>query len=962
MNLKLPANPNFKRLLISILSIFAILVIALPVIQAAYAVTSSPFLGQWQAAGIDGSNIRLTVSGPPSGPLQITWTGSSIGLCDKEAGIAFGTGQLNESDPNLLEADLHLECFTSAAASDFHFMWRFHPVTNTLSGRYDDGVVTVWRRLGLPVPSPALNLRVNYDDNWVESFYKAGHMAWITITERDGVIIKATAKVITEPKEYWEGEPGFQSTDSIWFDANGNQMENPPDIQPYDWVFGWLDNGASAHVQIGEIRGIVGLPTDSIEGTILAPWITDPVHVECFDWSSGGNPFGDKDAGHILTDDTHPYACTWAGEWDIQSGQNVGVGYSGPDGNWVATAFFTTHPTIGVYVPGVIEGYDWPMGSTITLEINRDEYTAQAVSEQRPGYPEGVTHVLFELWRTNFSIETGDHIVVTDGVVTKDVKVTNLAIRGFDEPAGTISGVYDPEYDLRVWLYDREGQAPATDAGNGTWAATFDKLQAGAMGGASQQDIDGDRVSIDFQVPKMLFVTRTDDVIANDGLCSLREAIIAANTNTPSGAVNGECPAGMNSQTDTIVLVAGNTYSLTIDRTNNDTESDGDLDIWDNLSALDLIIRVEGEGRATISQDASSVDDRVLENHEATVQIEDLIIRGGSNVGGGGGVLNNGTLDIRFSEIIGNSVGWDGGGIWNGPSAILSIDSSIIVGNTSSSFAGGIMNKGALTLKNSEVRGNTDVHGGGGINNEGTLTVDNSVLAANSSGQGGALYNTGTAEIKNGTLVGGPLAEDANTAEGGGGLFSLGTLTVNDSTVTGNRASYGGGLFNWIGGMLTVNNSTISNNHANEGGGLHNKEHSTALIQNGTVFSGNYAEWSGGGIDNWGTITITQSVLRENISPGEAGDAITSGAFEDSKASITGSCIVGNGDTAVFTNLTAPLHAAGNWWGSHSGPAHRTNPGGIGDSVSDFVDFFGWLTEPPSICAPRGVYGGPDLR
>jgi hypothetical protein len=231
--------------------------------------------------------------------------------------------------------------------------------------------------------------------------------------------------------------------------------------------------------------------------------------------------------------------------------------------------------------------------------------------------------------------------------------------------------------------------------------------------------------------------------------------------------------------------------------------------------------------------------------------------------------------------------------------------------------------------------------------------MDANVLSANSSGQGGALYNSGTAIIGNGTLVGGPLPADANTADGGGGLFSLGTLTVSDSTVTGNRASYGGGLFNWVGGMLTISHSTVSDNHANEGGGLHNKEHSTTIIQNGTVFSGNFAEWSGGGIDNWGKITITESTLRENLSAGEAGDAIASGAFEDSTASITGSCIVGNGDTAIFTNRLPSLGAIGNWWGSRTGPAHWTNPGGIGDSVSDFVDFSAWLTEPPPICAPQ---------
>src|SRR5436309_562666 len=40
-------------------------------------------------------------------------------------------------------------------------------------------------------------------------------------------------------------------------------------------------------------------------------------------------------------------------------------------------------------------------------------------------------------------------------------------------------------------------------------------------------------------------VNSTADTAANDGVCTLREAIIAANTNTASGAMAGECAAGV---------------------------------------------------------------------------------------------------------------------------------------------------------------------------------------------------------------------------------------------------------------------------------------------------------------------------------------------------------------------------------------------------------------------------------
>src|SRR4051794_3140538 len=51
-------------------------------------------------------------------------------------------------------------------------------------------------------------------------------------------------------------------------------------------------------------------------------------------------------------------------------------------------------------------------------------------------------------------------------------------------------------------------------------------------------------------------VNSTADVAANDGQCTLREAIIAANTNTASGAAAGECVAGQASPTIDVIVFA----------------------------------------------------------------------------------------------------------------------------------------------------------------------------------------------------------------------------------------------------------------------------------------------------------------------------------------------------------------------------------------------------------------------
>jgi len=56
--------------------------------------------------------------------------------------------------------------------------------------------------------------------------------------------------------------------------------------------------------------------------------------------------------------------------------------------------------------------------------------------------------------------------------------------------------------------------------------------------------------------------TLADTINDSDGNCSLREAVIAANTDTASGSAIGECNAG--NGIDTITLGIIGTYHLTI--------------------------------------------------------------------------------------------------------------------------------------------------------------------------------------------------------------------------------------------------------------------------------------------------------------------------------------------------------------------------------------------------------------
>src|SRR4051794_28955456 len=55
----------------------------------------------------------------------------------------------------------------------------------------------------------------------------------------------------------------------------------------------------------------------------------------------------------------------------------------------------------------------------------------------------------------------------------------------------------------------------------------------------------------------------SDVANASDGLCTLREAITAANSNAGSGSVAGECAAGDSASPDLINIIVTGTINLT---------------------------------------------------------------------------------------------------------------------------------------------------------------------------------------------------------------------------------------------------------------------------------------------------------------------------------------------------------------------------------------------------------------
>jgi hypothetical protein len=214
-------------------------------------------------------------------------------------------------------------------------------------------------------------------------------------------------------------------------------------------------------------------------------------------------------------------------------------------------------------------------------------------------------------------------------------------------------------------------------------------------------------------------------------------------------------------------------------------------------------------------------------------------------------------------------------------------------------LGGGILvnGRGNLTLENSTVSDNFSSNIAGGIFNNGTVTLTNSIVTRNSTNSiAGGIFNSisGIAIITDSII-------SHNSGTIGGGItnnnrFSEGTTSISNSTISSNTATTGGGggISNTV-GNLTITDSIISNNVAGEsGGGIRNS--STLTISNSRI-SGNSSSQNGGGVAALDITTITDSEISDNVT-GSAGGGI----FNTVTLNINGSNITNNSVSGTFPN------------------------------------------------------------
>jgi CSLREA domain-containing protein len=315
-----------------------------------------------------------------------------------------------------------------------------------------------------------------------------------------------------------------------------------------------------------------------------------------------------------------------------------------------------------------------------------------------------------------------------------------VALDGQGSPVANVSVTFTAPDGGPSGTFTASGTNTMSALTNASGIATASTFTANAEFGAYQVSASASGLTstnFNLQNANMIVNTAVDEDLAN-GSCSLREAILAANTN----ANYKGCPDAGTYGVDTIAFA--DNYTITL--------------AGSQLPAVTSEIVITGNGAANTIIQAKAVPQtdtyRVFQvKSTGNLTLVGLTIRNGSCTSScaspyyeGGGIHNTGTLTVTNSTVSGNSAS-RGGGIYN--TGTLTVTNSTVSNNTS---GGGISNSGNLTVNNSTISNNSSPNGdGGGIANSGDLTVNNSTISNNSSpnGEGGGIDSYGSLYISN---------------------------------------------------------------------------------------------------------------------------------------------------------------------------------------------------------------------
>ena len=346
-------------------------------------------------------------------------------------------------------------------------------------------------------------------------------------------------------------------------------------------------------------------------------------------------------------------------------------------------------------------------------------------------------------------------------------------------------------------------------------------------------------------------VDGTGDMVVNNGICSLREAVRNANNNDQSGSI--DCAAGIGN--DTIQFNLPPTATIGLFGTH--------ILIEDVMSGT---LTIEGGGQ---SIDATGNSHIFTIRGNGAVTVTQLTLKNGVNAVAGGAIATQSSLTLDQVLFRNNHADMGGALAGDGPYVSVRIKDSVFERNSADSNGGAItFDSIDFTASGTTFRDNFAVGNGGAIDfNSSSGTLDSTVFERNAAtGGGGAMYvyNVSDLTTQNGTQF------LFNEASGEAGALWVGesTAELGATTLRGNQAisnTNGGAIFGDSDSYVTLlDRSVVEGNSAEFGGGIYSENQLT--IEQSRILS-NTAQQRGAGIAVFGgDLTVRQGTFAYNQS------------------------------------------------------------------------------------------------
>ncbi len=345
----------------------------------------------------------------------------------------------------------------------------------------------------------------------------------------------------------------------------------------------------------------------------------------------------------------------------------------------------------------------------------------------------------------------------------------------------------------------------------------------------------------------------------------------------------------------------------------------GPLPITITLSSAKTInsnLTIDGGNKVTL--DMANTNRHFTVQSGATLTLTHIaLINGQGSCGGAVNVTANAKLTLSETRLINNHSSSQGGAVCVNTNGTASIANTLFMSNTAGTHGGAIGNYGSTSISDSNFTGNSAGVNGGGIDTTVALSLVNTTFISNTAAyRGGGVNNyLGSMTISNSSF-----SRNLAGLYGGGLSNDGGPTSISGSTFDNNTSYTGGGIEN--AGSLNLTNSTLSANHAlasgasitATGGGLYWVAGSIGLLN--VTLNANTASWQGGNIYAGGSANASITLKNTLVAQGTPNNCDTHVASQGHNLESANTCGLGaSGDkTNVNPNLGPLQNNGGSTW------------------------------------------------